>query len=143
MAGAKGLLASAWSVNDDTGPRLMTAYFSHLQEGKGKSAAYRAAQREYLTQGDPLTMHPYFWAGFVPSGDMQPLKLSDRSIYLYVFIGIAILVLIVFIFRAAVACNHLQANQKPCLSLKHQLKCKKIYNAYLLKEKIVFFELFH
>ena len=73
MAGTKGLLASAWSVNDDTGPKLMKAYFRHLLAGKGKASAYQAAQQAYLKHCDPLTLHPYFWGGFVYIGSNDPL----------------------------------------------------------------------
>ncbi|MEL6655689.1 MAG: CHAT domain-containing protein [Bacteroidota bacterium] len=74
MAGAKGLLASAWSVNDDTGPQIMKTYFEHLQTGHGKATAYQAAQSAYLENSDPLTLHPYFWGGFLYLGDDQPLE---------------------------------------------------------------------
>lgn len=104
LAGARGLLASAWSVNDDTGPVLIKSFYRQLQQGDNKAKAYSSAQRLYLSESDALTLHPYFWAGFVYIGDNEPIhweKLQeDQSPYLHTSLLIIVLLLVLLLLVA-------------------------------------------
>jgi CHAT domain-containing protein len=64
-AGTPSVVASLWSVNDQATALLMTAFYRHLREGRGKADALQAAQAETRTQFP----HPYYWAAFVLTGD--------------------------------------------------------------------------
>ena len=79
LAGGKGLLASAWSVNDDTGFELMENFYQLINSKVGKASAYSGAQRRYLAKNDPLTLHPYFWAGFLYLGDNEVIEPADTN----------------------------------------------------------------
>jgi CHAT domain-containing protein/Tfp pilus assembly protein PilF len=70
MAGAESLVTSLWKVDDEATRQLMEAYYRHLLEGQGRSAALRQAMRT-LRQKYP---HPHFWAPFLPSGKDGPLR---------------------------------------------------------------------
>jgi CHAT domain-containing protein len=63
-AGAAGLLASLWLVEDETTATLMTAFYHCLAQGDSHPAALRRAQLA-LKATHP---HPYYWAPFVHIG---------------------------------------------------------------------------
>jgi CHAT domain-containing protein len=64
-AGAPSVIASLWSVDDDATQQLMIAFYSHLKEGLSKAEALRAAQIEVRR----IHRNPFYWAGFVLTGD--------------------------------------------------------------------------
>jgi CHAT domain-containing protein len=64
-AGSPSVIASLWSVDDDATEKLMIAFYTHLKEGLGKAESLRIAQADIRRQFP----HPYYWAGFVLTGD--------------------------------------------------------------------------
>ena len=65
FAGTPTVIASLWNVNDKATALLMERFYTHLREGMDKAGALREAQLEVMeTHPDP-----YYWAGFVLSGD--------------------------------------------------------------------------
>lgn len=69
----RSVIASLWSVDDEATKLLMVAFYRHLREGLSKADALRAAQIE-LRQKYP---NPYYWAGFVLTGDPGPSETSS------------------------------------------------------------------
>ena len=59
-AGARSLVLSLWTVNDEATTQLMSELYSNLQRGLGVSASLTIAQRKFIDRGD----HPYFWSPF-------------------------------------------------------------------------------
>ena len=45
-----------------------------LKAGMTKDEALRQAKLNYLQQATPKNSHPYFWAAFIPAGDMSALE---------------------------------------------------------------------
>jgi CHAT domain-containing protein len=72
IAGAATQVMSLWKVADKETRDLMIAYYDRLGQGAGRSAALRDAQLHVLQ--DKRTSHPFFWAGFIASGDWRPLE---------------------------------------------------------------------
>lgn len=70
LAGAESSLVSLWQVADRETADLMSAYYTKLEAGAGRSAALRDVQRAAIANG----AHPYFWAAFIASGDPRPLR---------------------------------------------------------------------
>lgn len=68
-AGARSILASLWSVSDESTADLMKRFYTHLKAGKTKDEALRAAQVE-LIQGATAS-HPFHWAAFQLVGDWR------------------------------------------------------------------------
>ena len=68
-AGAKGIIATLWSVNDKKTKDFMLLFYRHLQT-KPAAEALREARREYLNAHKGEAAHPYYWAGFIGVGDM-------------------------------------------------------------------------
>lgn len=64
-AGTPTVVASLWSVQDKQTGELMVSFFKHLRGGMSKAEALQAAQREVRAKYP----HPYYWAGFVLTGD--------------------------------------------------------------------------
>lgn len=71
-AGAPTVVASLWSVKEKQSSELMIAFFKHLKDGMGKAEALQAAQR-YIRRMYP---HPYYWAGFVLTGDPGAISIG-------------------------------------------------------------------
>ncbi|MEQ1743974.1 MAG: CHAT domain-containing protein [Saprospiraceae bacterium] len=68
-AGAKSIVASLWLVDDTRTAALMRQFYQNLKSGMDKGEALWQAKHAQIEQG----VHPYFWSGFVPVGDMAPV----------------------------------------------------------------------
>ena len=63
-AGARSLLLSLWTVNDEATTRLMKSFYENLQRGTGVSASLRIAQVDFIRRRE----HPYYWSPFFVIG---------------------------------------------------------------------------
>jgi CHAT domain-containing protein len=72
MAGAASQVTSLWKVDEEATRLLMTRYYELLLNGHGRAEALKLAQ-ELMAQ-ESQWEHPFYWAGFVPSGDWRPLN---------------------------------------------------------------------
>ena len=81
-AGARSVIASLWSIADESTAALMLRFYGYLKEGLPTDEALRRAQvdliRERITvdrsSGGPEKIdasHPFFWAAFVLHGDWR------------------------------------------------------------------------
>jgi CHAT domain-containing protein len=76
LAGAKSQMMSLWKVDDEVTRNFMGSYYRQLLAGRGKGEALRNIQLDML-KGDDRS-HPYFWAGFILSGDWRALGNAGR-----------------------------------------------------------------
>lgn len=67
-AGARSVLASLWTVPDESTADLMKSFYAALARGVRRDEALREAQRSLLERGGDAA-HPYFWAAFGLYGD--------------------------------------------------------------------------
>lgn len=92
LAGSESQVMSLWQVDDAATRDLMVAYYKRLQAGEGRTQALRAVQLEMLkgdvrgeggpnralnsqiTGGKVSRSHPFFWAGFIQSGDWRSMS---------------------------------------------------------------------
>lgn len=95
-AGAKSIITSLWSVNDKQTPELMKHFYTNLKAGQSKDAALRQAKLTYLESS--TNPEPYFWAAFIPIGDMTPIELS-AGFPVWGWWGIAFGILLLFIWQ--------------------------------------------
>lgn len=63
-AGCTAVVASLWTVSDESTARLMERFYVELRGGQGAAAALGAAMADVRAAFD----HPYFWAPFVVIG---------------------------------------------------------------------------
>jgi CHAT domain-containing protein len=66
-SGARALLVSQWSVDDDATRPLMAAFYKAFLGGADKATALQRAARE-LRREHPMFEHPRYWAPFVLIG---------------------------------------------------------------------------
>jgi CHAT domain-containing protein/Tfp pilus assembly protein PilF len=71
LAGAETQVMSLWAVSDQATRELMVSYYGKLKQGQGRGEALRRAQLEMLRK--VKRRHPYFWAGFIQSGEWANL----------------------------------------------------------------------
>ena len=64
-AGAKSVLASLWSVNEEPSVNLTAYFIRNLKNGSNKSTALRLARNEIRKQFN----HPMYWAPFILIGE--------------------------------------------------------------------------
>jgi len=67
--GAPSVVASLWSVEDESTRQLMTDFYSQLAQGKPRGESLASAQRKLLASKE--FSHPYYWAPFVLLGDWR------------------------------------------------------------------------
>ena len=102
-AGARSTITSLWSVNDAQTEKLMALFYDNLSEGMSKDRALRRAKLAYLEQEEMVA--PYFWAGFVPSGDMSPLQIKKTNNIVWGIGVFLLLVSIIIILRFRKDCD--------------------------------------
>lgn len=71
-AGAVGIVAGLWRIDDNATATLMVAFYRHLADGADTANALRQAQLTLLKSKSYQA--PYFWAPFGLSGDSRVLK---------------------------------------------------------------------
>ena len=73
---------SLWKIPDFETKTVMVYFYKHLKKGKSKSEALRMAKLDYLRKTtDKNLKHPYYWSGFVISGNTDPLILEQETNY--------------------------------------------------------------
>jgi CHAT domain-containing protein len=79
-AGIPSTVASLWNAPDQSTKKIMIAFYKNLQKGQDKAIALQQAKLNYLknTKEEKLR-HPFYWAGFVLSGDEKPVELDKSS----------------------------------------------------------------
>ena len=76
FAGASSIVTSLWSVDDANTKNLMEDFYRHLKSGKSKDEALWQAKIDHLNKSTNPGAHPFYWAAFIPIGDMTPLKMN-------------------------------------------------------------------
>jgi CHAT domain-containing protein len=69
IAGSRSVVATLWSVDDESTSRLMSSFYEGLKNGKSKSEALRTAQLD--VKSETRFEHPYFWGGVLLFGDWR------------------------------------------------------------------------
>jgi len=67
FSGAPSVLATLWSVSDESTAVLMDSFYAEYLGGKGKAAALSSAQRSLKEKYE----HPFFWSAFTLRGDWR------------------------------------------------------------------------
>ena len=74
LAGAETLVMSLWPVTDAVARDTMVGYYTRLRAGFGRGDALRQAKLAMLRH--TAMRHPYYWGGFIQSGDWTRLRAS-------------------------------------------------------------------
>ena len=98
VAGVPVVVASLWPVDDGATAALMKEFYAELSVGHDVATALAGA-REVIRE-DPLTAHPFYWAGFVVIGDgtiTVELEARDPRGTVGGFLMVAFVIVIIFI----------------------------------------------
>ena len=90
-AGCRCLVSSLWSVNDESGSRVIIEFYKHLIDGNNVSRSMQLAKTDYLKNADAFHSHPHFWASYQVIGDSSIVFHNWRRIIIYTSILIIIL----------------------------------------------------
>jgi CHAT domain-containing protein len=99
-SGAASIASTLWKINDASTTSLMNGFYKNLSQGKSKDAALQHAQIAFLQDNwDNGLSHPYYWSGFIISGNTTPLLFSYSRIWIPI-VAIAVLAVGFFFFRS-------------------------------------------
>jgi len=68
LAGARTVISTLWSIDDDSALYLMKMFYAELARDKPAPEALRVAKRKMLKAFGPRKAVPYFWAGLTLEG---------------------------------------------------------------------------
>ncbi len=95
FVGVPAIIMSLWKVPDKETSLVITEFYKSIAKKNSKSTALRDAKLAYLNEvKDPLLRHPFYWSGFVISGNVKPLELPvNRNIYFAVAILLSLILI--------------------------------------------------
>ncbi len=98
-AGAKSVVTTLWSINDESNKDLTISFFRHLNEGERKDEALWNAKLEQLEKAQQdMYAHPVFWAAYTPIGDMAAVENGGLK-WPWFLLGSAALGLFIFVTK--------------------------------------------
>lgn len=97
-SGAASITSTLWKINDASTTTLMDSFYKNLAQGDKKDLALQKAKKSFLEQNEQNALaHPYYWSGFVVSGNTAPL--ASLNLWRWIVLGIFILTLAgIFLF---------------------------------------------
>ena len=97
FSGIPSIIMSLWKVPDKETKIIMLAFYKYLKKGMPKNKALQKAKLEYLSSTNDITLkHPYYWSGFVLTGNNQPLP--NNNIILYIIGSFLLILLLLLIY---------------------------------------------
>lgn len=98
-AGARSLIATLWSVDDQATRDLVGLFFENIDQGLPKDKAIQLAIHSFLDNSGQKYAHPYYWASFLPVGNMEPLPLNVVRSKLIWSLPVLLVIGIVFLWK--------------------------------------------
>lgn len=90
FSGASSISSTLWKIPDASSSELMNTFYSNLSKGYSKSKALQQAKIVFLnTNRQNALSHPYYWSGFIISGNTKPLVSNNQ--WFWIIITVAIL----------------------------------------------------
>ncbi|WP_461532899.1 CHAT domain-containing protein [Sinomicrobium sp.] len=90
FSGASAIASSLWKIDDASSAKIMDQFYSYLSEGDKKDVALRKAKLDFIAENrENALSHPYYWSGFVISGNTAPVVKSRLNEW---YMGVALLV---------------------------------------------------
>lgn len=79
-AGIPSVVMTLWDIEDHSSADLLPLFYQQLKAGTPKDIALQQAKLDYLRQAGKLQSHPYFWAGFIHYGQVDPVNFQKPGI---------------------------------------------------------------
>lgn len=95
-AGVSSTLTSLWKVPDRETAIIMKNFYKYLKLGNPKDEALKKAKLDYLnSQEDKILKAPFYWAGFIISGNVEPTYQTNFWWYILLGFGVVIIFFII------------------------------------------------
>ena len=95
-AGCPNIVMTMWKVDDISGSKIMTGFYSYLKKSYSTEEALRLAKLDYLETASSLRAHPFFWSPYMSMGNSS--RIYENRVFRHLLTGFFILfVLIVFL----------------------------------------------
>ncbi|TMM30483.1 CHAT domain-containing protein [Polaribacter aestuariivivens] len=79
FSGVPSTVSSLWEIPDEATKEIMIYFYENLSKKMPKNKALRLAKQRYLkSKTDSNVKTPYYWAGLIVSGDINPISISDN-----------------------------------------------------------------
>jgi CHAT domain-containing protein len=103
FAGCESVVMSLWKVPDNVTNEIMRYFYEELLKGIPKDEALQAAQFRFLEETeDPTLRHPFFWAGFVLTGEASPISIPVAYLNYIIAAAVALAVLLLILKRKSI-----------------------------------------
>jgi CHAT domain-containing protein len=99
LAGIKNVIYTQWAVTDKSGAQLMDNFYEFLSEGDPVDIALQKSKINFITGGDPMKAHPYYWAGYINMGNPLIMLSDKRHTMIYVALISGVLLLLILWIR--------------------------------------------
>ncbi len=99
LAGVPSIVHSLWEVQDETSVVIMDKFYKYLSEGLPKNEALRQAKLDYIQGVSPAMVNPYFWSGYIQSGNPAPVVKKSYLLLYSVLFSVGILFLAFFVWK--------------------------------------------
>lgn len=87
-SGASSIASTLWKINDASTTTLMDSFYKNLADGDTKDLALQKAKNLFLNNNRENGLsHPYYWSGFIISGNTEPIVTNNYMVLL----GLAVL----------------------------------------------------
>jgi len=96
LAGAPSIVHSLWEVQDETSVVIMNKFYEYLSQGLPKNESLRLAKLDYIQNVTPSMVNPYFWSGYIHSGN--PGAVVKNNTLLYSALAAILLIALVITF---------------------------------------------
>ncbi len=93
IAGAESVLQSLWKVDDQSTAIIMGDFYKYLAQGKEKHVALREAKKEFISTSPPENRHPYYWSGFILTGNTQAMVKTKQWKFVYPIVVLGVIFL--------------------------------------------------
>ena len=103
-AGAQSIVTTLWSIQDKQTAEIMAHFYRNLKTGMTKDAALRKTKLDWIEKG--RYPEPYYWAAFIPIGNMKPIELSEGlSVWTWALIVGLLVKILYFLYKKVVICK--------------------------------------
>ncbi len=95
--GVRTVAYTLWPVADASGAKITGSLYKKLRQRYRLDDALRDSKLEFLENADPVTAHPFYWAGYVVAGKADRLVIRKHA-RLIISLASIITLLMVFLF---------------------------------------------
>ncbi len=88
--GVQGVIASYWSVDDETTAMLTHLFYDALTRTRQPALALAEAKRKYVASASPSARNPWYWSSLQFTGVSVPTELQRKSRWPYGLSGLAL-----------------------------------------------------